>query len=69
MPCSVRPRQSGILSHERYHESLNNLTPADVYFGRGRQVLDRREQSKLNTLATLCEVHYDKQMKLQTLIS
>ncbi len=22
-------------NHERYHESLNNLTPADVFYGRG----------------------------------
>ncbi len=27
-------------NHERYHESLNNLTPADLYYGRGQAVLD-----------------------------
>ena len=26
-------------NHHRYHESLNNLTPADVYCGRGQTIL------------------------------
>jgi len=56
-------------NHERYHESLNNLTPADVYYGRGQQVLERREQIKLNTLAMRRKMHYDNQMKSQTLMS
>ena len=33
-------------NHRRYHESLNNLTPADVYFGRGQTILLERERIK-----------------------
>ncbi|GAB5511123.1 MAG: hypothetical protein Rhims3KO_25240 [Hyphomicrobiales bacterium] len=32
-----------------YHESLNNLTPANVYFGRGKTILLERERIKRNT--------------------
>lgn len=35
---------------ERYHESLDNLTPADVFFGRAEEVLTRREMIKQQTL-------------------
>ena len=34
----------------RYHESLNNLTPADVYFGRGQTILLERERIKRKTI-------------------
>jgi putative transposase len=37
-------------NHERYHESLDNLTPVDVYSGREKEVLSRREQIKQETL-------------------
>ena len=33
-------------NHRRYHESLANLTPADVYFGRDRAIIDRRRNIK-----------------------
>jgi hypothetical protein len=33
-------------NHRRYHESLQNLTPADVYFGRGQTILLQRERTK-----------------------
>ena len=36
-------------NHYRYHESLQNLTPADVYFGRGQTILLEREKIKRNT--------------------
>jgi hypothetical protein len=36
-------------SHLRYYESLNNLTPADVYFGRVEEVKSRRERIKEKT--------------------
>jgi transposase InsO family protein len=37
-------------NEERYHESLHNLTPADVYHGRARELLTARELVKLQTL-------------------
>lgn len=37
-------------NHRRYHESLKNLTPADVYFGRGQTILLRRERIKRETI-------------------
>jgi transposase InsO family protein len=37
-------------NHDRYHESLNNLAPADVYFGRGQTILLQRERIKRQTI-------------------
>ncbi len=37
-------------NHERYHEALDNLTPADVYSGRSEEILSRREKIKQQTL-------------------
>ena len=37
-------------NHNRYHEALNNVTPADVYYGRDFEVLARREQIKQKTM-------------------
>ena len=37
-------------NHERYHESLNNVTPADVYFGRAQSIINRRERIKRKTI-------------------
>jgi transposase InsO family protein len=45
-------------NHERYHESLDNLTPADVYYGRGQTILKRRERFKLKTLPRRKQNHH-----------
>jgi putative transposase len=37
-------------NNERYHESLGNLTPADVYFGRDWMVKEKRHQIKMKTI-------------------
>jgi putative transposase len=37
-------------NHQRYHESLNNVTPSDVYFGRDKAILQQRERIKRKTL-------------------
>ena len=52
-------------NHERYHESLNNLTPADVFYGRGNEILKQRQQIKVNTLLIRKQMHYHK--RAQTL--
>jgi len=37
-------------NNERYHESLKNVTPADVYFGRDKEILHRRRNIKTQTI-------------------
>jgi transposase InsO family protein len=38
-------------NHQRYHESIGNLTPADLYLGRGQSILTERERIKRQTIA------------------
>ncbi|MET4126792.1 hypothetical protein ACSSV6_000941, partial [Roseovarius sp. MBR-38] len=44
-------------NHHRYHESLGNLTPADVYFGRGPAILAEREKIKAQTIQNRRLIH------------
>lgn len=37
-------------NHERYHEALGNLTPADMYHGRNREIATARTLVKMQTL-------------------
>lgn len=56
-------------NHERYHESPDNLTPADGFYGRGQAVLNRRETIKLETLAMRRQTHHDNRERNLNLMS
>jgi transposase InsO family protein/transposase-like protein len=46
-------------NHRRYHESLDNLTPANVYFGKGSRILQRREEIKRKTIEQRRRLHLE----------
>jgi len=53
LPGDLERQIEGFVSYynyRRYHESLNNLTPADVYVGRGQTILLEREKIKRKTI-------------------
>ncbi len=39
-------------NHRRYHERINNLIPADVYFGRRQAILKQPKRIKRKTMET-----------------
>jgi len=44
-------------NHHRYHESLDNLTPADVYFRRGQRIIDMRNEIKRRAIEQRRKLH------------
>jgi len=53
LPGNLEEQVGGFVehyNHARPHESLGNLTPADVYHGRGEAILRERERIKRQTL-------------------
>ncbi len=60
LPGDLRQQIDAFVEHcnyHRYHESLQNLTPADVYFGRSQTVLKQREWIKQKTIETRRLLH------------
>ncbi|MCC2600495.1 DDE-type integrase/transposase/recombinase [Sphingobacterium sp. FBM7-1] len=44
----MHPQTQGKI--ERYHRTMKNLTPADVYCGRSERILEKRQQVKIDSL-------------------
>jgi putative transposase len=53
LPGDLKAQINAFVDHynnQRYHEAIANLTPADVYFGRGNTILLERERIKRRTI-------------------
>ena len=48
------------IAGQRYHESIGNLTPADLYFGRGQTILMERERIKRQTIQNRRLLHHQQ---------
>ncbi|MCV3274469.1 integrase core domain-containing protein, partial [Roseobacter sinensis] len=60
LPGDLRQQIDAVVehyNHRRYHESLGNLTPAGVYFGRGNTILKQREGIKRKTIEARRSLH------------
>ncbi len=49
-------------NHERYHKRLDTLTPADVYYDRGKKILSMRQKIKQRTLTERRRLHYQQKV-------
>ena len=52
LPSDLKAQIKAFVDHyndQRYHESLSNVTPSDVYFGRDKAILQQRERIKRKT--------------------
>ena len=49
-------------NNNRYHESLKNLPPADVYFGRSEQILEKRRQIKSDSIRKRRQLYFQQKL-------
>jgi putative transposase len=51
-------------NHQRYHEGIGNVTPADVYYGRREEILRKRKEQKQQTLTRRFHCNLDQASNL-----
>lgn len=69
LPGQLEARLAAFVDYynsRRYHDSLKNLTPADVYFGRSQTILPRRENIKLTTIELRRRLHHQSAASTST---
>ena len=67
LPGDLKQRLEEFVSYynnHRYHESLQNLTPADVYFGRDQKKLEKRKSVKMKTMKMRRKQHQLQRLNL-----
>ena len=67
MPGELKERLEEFVDYynnRRYHESLDNLTPAAVYFGRDKKILEKRKSIKKRTMLKRRKEHLIQKLKL-----
>ena len=63
LPGELEQQIAEFVTHyntRRYHESLNNLTPEDVWLERGQAILDGRRKLKEKTLKLRKQLYYER---------
>jgi transposase InsO family protein len=53
LPCDLQQQIEPFVEHynlQRNHKMLNNVTPADAYFGREQTIIQQRERIKRQTI-------------------
>ena len=63
MPSELESRIGEFINHynqRRYHESLNNLTPEDVWLGRGETILEQRRRIKAKTMTLRKQLYWQQ---------
>lgn len=62
--CESPSRFVKYYNYERYHESIQNLTPAEVYYGRAESKLRKRKNVKDKTLNARKKQYQKNQLTL-----
>lgn len=47
-------------NYQRYHEAIGNVTPAQKYYGKAQQVIEKRKKIKIETMKNRRKIYFKK---------